>query len=472
MKKIIVWFRQDLRLYDNPALFNAILEGACVIPLYILDKRSHRIVHGAQTWWLHQSLEALQKQLLKQHCQLLLKQGDTKAILHHLINEYKIDAVFWNRCYEPLAIVEDSKIKQFLQELGIEVKSFNSALLTEPWEIKNHHDSYYKVFTHYWKNVCKEKIIRNPLPVSRIQHTVKLNGESLGDFNLLPKPLDWSLPFQSYWKAGEKEALHKLNKFVETHLKNYANKRNYLSTQTTSHLSAHLHFGEISPVSIWHVIKQKEGEEPGFCTGAQCYLSELGWREFAYYLMYYFRDLDHKNYRDKFNQFPWENNEIFLQAWQKGKTGYPIVDAAMRELWHTGYMHNRARMIVASFLTKHLLIDWQKGAAWFLDTLVDADLAVNSMNWQWAFGSGVDAAPFFRIFNPVLQGEKFDKNGSYVRRWLPELSRLPDKLIHKPWTANRTELETAKVTLGNNYPFPLVDHAFARQRALMLFKNL
>lgn len=471
-KKIIVWLRRDLRLLNNPALYYASQQSDDIIPLFILDKIMYENTGSAQRWWLYHSLSNLQERLQAKEIKLLLKRDDPTKLLLGLVKELNVEAIYWNRRYEPWAIEQDKKVKQSLHEAGIEVKSFKGYLLFEPWEIKNKQGEFFKVFTPFWKNCIFQGISQISLPEAKLKQTTFFEGEKLDDWHLLPKHPDWTGGIQQRWQPGELHALKRLETFLEDHLINYSIARDVPSIRGTSFLSPHLHFGEISPLQIWHAISQAKAQQVKFNLVGERYLSELGWREFSYHLLYHVPNMLNENFQSKFNNFAWENNSSNLLAWQKGKTGYPIVDAGMRELWQTGYMHNRVRMIVASFLTKHLLIDWRLGAAWFLDTLVDADWAVNAMNWQWVNGSGVDASPYYRIFNPITQGEKFDPEGIYVRQWVSELNHLSNRHIHKPWQLDKLSLQQANIELGKTYPLPLVDHNNARARALSNYKLL
>lgn len=467
LKTAIVWFRQDLRLEDNPALFEACSKFTNVIPVYILDdKNSH--LGAAQAWWLHHSLTALNNSLKdKLELTLILKKGQPLEILLEIINEITIDAIYWNRGYEPLRIETDKIIKSALKEKNIEVLSFKANLYNEPWTILNKNSTFFKVFTPYWKS-CRQNLKSTPTKIITTKPlAVKIASENLNTWNLLPK-LNWADKFPDFWTPGEIGAQKKLQIFIEDNLQGYSSKRDIPECQATSLLSAHLHFGEISPNYILRAIESAMLSPTCDLASAERFLSELGWREFSYYLLYHFPSLPHKNFKSEFDNFPWHNDEILLKKWQKGITGFPIVDAGMRELWATGYMHNRVRMIVASFLTKGLFIDWRLGAAWFLDTLVDADLANNSASWQWVAGCGVDAAPYFRIFNPVLQSQKFDPQGVYIRRWVPELTSLNNKEIHAPWEAINSESIYNRI----NYPKPIIDNRVTRATALDYYKQL
>lgn len=462
----LVWFRQDLRLSDNPAFIEACSQYRVVIPLYIYDEKIS-LLGEAQSWWLHHSLSSLSCSLKQKGLNLLLRKGEPLEIILDLLKTIPVSAVFWNRCYEPKAIARDKKIKATLLEQGIEVQSSNGSLLHEPWTIKNKNGDYFKVFTPYWKH-CKQILdIPPPIPLTSQPSGLELQSDELNAWALLPK-LNWASRFSDYWTPGEDGAQHKLHEFIEYHLHAYKKNRDYPIKNATSRLSPHLHFGEISPSIIVRAIELAKLDPNCDIASAEHFLSELGWREFSVYLLYHFPELANKNFKVEFDAFPWHNEKQLLTCWQKGLTGYPIIDAGMRELWATGYMHNRVRMIVASFLTKGLMIDWRLGAEWFLDTLVDADLANNSASWQWVAGCGVDAAPYFRIFNPVLQSQKFDPDGSYIRQWVPELSLLDSESIHAPW-----ESAHAKQFYANsNYPKPVINHKAARAQALSYYQQL
>lgn len=468
---IIVWFRQDLRLQDNPALIAAHETGKPIIPIYILDDQNSGEwkMGAASRWWLHESLIALNKSFQGKFC---FAKDCAQAILAKVIQEAGADTVYWNRCYEPWRIQRDTQIKETLRNQHITAKSFNGSLLFEPHTTLKKDGTPYKVFTPFYKKGCMgkgiEPTIPKPVPEGLKLHQYKLS--TLDDLELLPA-IPWHKMLNEHWLPGEKSAQERLSEFLENGLKDYKEGRNFPIRTNVSRLSPHLHFGEISPNQVWHEAKLKMTIDCCEVDGEH-FLSELAWREFSNNLLFYFPDIPRKNLQQKFDQFPWRNDDEALQRWQKGQTGYPIVDAGMRELWQTGYMHNRVRMIVGSFLVKNLLLHWHHGEDWFWDTLVDADLANNSASWQWIAGCGADAAPYFRIFNPVTQGQKFDPDGSYVRRYIPEISALPDKYIHNPWEAKDDILVQANVTLGKNYPEPIVDLKFSRERALQAFKAL
>ncbi len=474
MNPIIVWLRQDLRLEDNPALFYAAQESV-VIPVYILDTSPPKQwqLGGAQRWWLHYSLINLQKQFAKHHLQLILRRGDPKKILLDLVEKTQAKAVYWNRCYEPHAIARDAKIKTFLKQYKIDNEIYNASLLFDPWEIKNQQGEYFKVFTAFWKNCLKQAKPKSLLKIPKLNpYSHHLTSDKLNSWDLLPQQPNWAKAFNSIWQPGSNGAQKRLISFLKNGLRGYANNRDVPAIDGTSRLSPHLHFGEIGPRQIWHAVQQELTHRNNISADSERFLAELGWREFPYYLLYHFPNLPDKPFQTKFANFTWHNNKKLLRAWQRGETGYPLIDAGMRQLWRIGWMHNRVRMIVASFLTKDLLIPWQQGEVWFWDTLVDADLANNSAGWQWVAGSGADAAPYFRIFNPILQSKKFDPEGNYIRQWIPEFKNLPNKYIHEPWTAPKEILKQAKVKLGGNYPYTIINHEFARDRALTEFKKL
>ena len=462
--KSIVWFRQDLRLADNPALVYAAMRGA-VVPVYILDESAGphtRLLGAASRWWLHHSLAALAKSLGG----LVLAQGDPRKLIPEIARKTDAAGVFWNRCYEPHAIARDSKLKDQLSSDGFDVASFNASLLFEPWTVQTKDGSPYKVYSPFWR-ACQRLTVDAPqaAPKMDVAKTTGL-GVSLKTLDLLPTKPNWAKGFEGVWEPGETGAQARLKAFLDDGIDGYAELRNRPDLPHVSRLSPHLRFGELSPRQIWAACTARAEDDGSLRKDIEKFLAELGWREFSYHLLYHFPRLPDENWRRAFDAYPWANSARHLKAWRRGATGYPIVDAGMRELWTTGYMHNRVRMIVASFLIKHLRIDWRKGEAWFWDTLVDADLANNAASWQWVAGSGADAAPYFRIFNPMEQGRKFDPDGVYVRRWCPELSRLPDAHLHAPFEAPGEVLQAAGVELGATYPEPIVEHRAAREAAL------
>jgi deoxyribodipyrimidine photo-lyase len=454
MKPVIVWFRQDLRLSDNPALAFAAKSGCPLICLYVLDDETPGDWKwgGASRWWLHHSLAALDKAL---DGKLVLRRGDAQKQMLALVKETGAGTLVWNRCYEPFAVARDKTLKAELSKHDVEVQSFNGSLLHEPWEIKTGAGTPFRVFTPFW-NAMRVKDVATPLPAPRnLSFHRGVKSEKLKEWKLLPTKPDWAKGFD--WTPGEASAHRALYDFIDD-VARYKTARDIPGTDGTSRLSPHLHWGEISPRQIWHAVRARAHGE-----GAETYLKELGWREFCHQLLFHNPHLPEQPLDKRFAAFEWRRSEKDFHAWTRGQSGIPIVDAGMRQLWQTGWMHNRVRMIVASLLIKHLGIAWQRGEAWFWDTLVDANLANNAANWQWVAGCGADAAPFFRIFNPVLQGEKFDPEGGYVRHWVPELKDMPDKYVHRPWDAPEPP---------PHYPKPIVDLGQGRDRALKAFRAL
>lgn len=470
----IVWFREDLRLSDNPALHAAVSSGRPLVLLYILDEQTKglRPLGGASKWWLDKSLRALVADIKQAGGQLTLRSGQSVDVLDTVIEETGAEAIFWNRRYDQPERDLDAAIKQDLTLRDLEVSSYNARLLNEPWQVETNAGGYYKVFTPYWRAARNNFVARDTYGRHKKLSGLKLESESLDDWGLHPSNPDWSTGFDD-WTPGEDGAIARLTDFLDGPIDGYKEDRNRPDLdRSTSGLSPHLRFGEIGPLQIWRAVHA--GMEAGTIPekDGHNFLSEIGWREFSHTLLFYNPDLASENYNDSFEFMPWRKDKKAFDAWTKGQTGYPMVDAGMRQLWQTGWMHNRVRMIVASFLTKHLLLPWQQGEAWFWDTLVDADPANNAASWQWTAGSGADAAPYFRVFNPISQGSKFDETGAYVRRFCPELKDLPDKYLHAPWEASEEILTKAGIQLGKTYPKPIVDHSGARQRALDAYDTL
>lgn len=474
-KPSLVWFRNDLRLADNPALHAAREHGSPILCIYVLETdEGLRALGGASRWWLHHSLDALDGDLRHIGGRLELFHGAARTIVPELAAY--AGALFFNRRYGGAAGELDATIEAAAEKAGCRVHVFNGRLLNEPWEVKTKTGGSYGVYTPYWKAARAKLDLDDPLPKPR-----KLDGArypagapdrvGLKDLDLLPTKPDWAQGLRESWTPGEAGAWERLRAFLKTHLADYAEERNRLASQGTSHLSPHLRFGEISPRQIFAEVSKAESATSR--EGAETFRAELGWREFDYHVMHHHPDVATKNLHGNFDRMPWRTASAReLRAWQEGRTGFPVVDAGMRQLWRTGYMHNRVRMIAGSFLVKDLLFDWRVGEEWFWDTLCDADPANNTMNWQWVAGSGADAAPFFRVFNPVTQGEKFDPDGDYVRRWVPELAKLEGKAIHAPWTLSEDVLAKAGVELGKTYPAPMLDHKAARERALKAYEKV
>ena len=466
-KPIIVWLRRDLRLADNPALHRAAESGKPVIALYIYETDLSRKAGGASDWWLHHSLTSLQTDLSKAGLALHIRKGNASEEIETLINASGADHIVWNRRYKKHDRDRDADIKSKLKEDGLSVETFRANLLSEPWEVETKSGSgYYKVFTPYWRAAKSQLEIAQPIapPKSINPFETVAGGLKIEDLELLPTQPDWGRKMSPFWEPGETGAAQSLDEFIDGPVEDYPDARDRPDQDGTSRLSPHLAFGEISPRQIWEACRNDLNR-------ANKFLAEIGWREFSYVLLFHNHNLETENFKSDFDNFEWDENEKGLRAWQRGQTGYPFVDAGMRQLWDTGWQHNRVRMVTASFLIKHLLIDWREGEKWFHDTLVDYDPASNAAGWQWVAGSGADASPYFRIFNPFTQGEKFDPNGDYVRKFVPELSKMPKKFIHRPWEAPAHILAQAGVKLGENYPKPIVDHKEARERALTAYKK-
>lgn len=462
---VIVWFRRDLRLSDNPALADAIARGEPVVPVYVLD--SDTLIGGASRWWLHGSLEALSRDLACLGAPLVLRRGPAMQVIPTLAQEVNARAIVWNRCYEPDTVMRDTHLKAALSAKGLDVKTFNASLLAEPWEINTQAGEPYKVFTPFWRALQAHRPLAVPLrSPDAIRTGDAVSSDDLASWDLRPPKPGWADGLNAVWSPGERSAARRLSDFLNDSAATYEELRDNPARDATSHLSPHLHFGEISPCQIWRTADICANASPASARGISAFQRQLGWREFSIHLLYHWPEIANRAWKPEYENFPWKDDGAHLLAWRRGRTGYPIVDAGMRELWRTGIMHNRVRMIAASFLVKDLLVDWRRGAEWFENTLVDADLANNRGGWQWVAGSGADASPFFRIFNPVTQGEKFDPDGEYVRAHVPELRQLDKRFIHKPWEAPASSLAAAGIELGKTYPVPIVAHAAARLRAL------
>jgi deoxyribodipyrimidine photo-lyase len=473
----ILWFRQDLRLADNPALAAAIAAGAAIVPVYIFspDEEKPWPPGGASRWWLHHSLSRLDEDLRRCGSRLCLRvAADSLAELLALARDCGATRVLWNRRYEPAIMARDQRIKQALRTAGIEAESFNGALLHEPWTVKSQAGGPFQVFSAFWRHCLTLPDPQPPVPApQRVTAPAAWpKAGRLDEFALLPR-LPWTQGMHAAWTPGSAAAHALLAGFLSESFDDYGALRDRPDLPGTSRLSPYLHFGEIGPREIWHATRraaQRLGRHSTWRTSQ--FLTELGWREFAHHLLYHYPHTPLTPLRENYARFPWKPSAAALRAWQKGATGYPLVDAGMRQLWQTGWMHNRVRMVAASFLVKDLLQPWTDGAHWFWDTLVDADLASNTLGWQWVAGCGADAAPYFRIFNPTTQATRFDSQGTYVRAWVPELAGLPSEWIHQPWAAPPQILRDCGVRLGTNYPLPLVDHGKARAAALEALATL
>ena len=459
-----------------PGLRAAVASDRPLIACYILDDLAagEAAMGGASRWWLHHSIEALAAELKALGGTLVLRRGDTLRELSRLLQETGADCVHCSRLYEPWANTQEERLNESLESSGASIKRFPGSLLFEPDQVKNQSGAPFKVFTPFWRHCRFSQPPSFPAAAPRDVRWYKgnLESEALASWGLKPESPDWARHWPELWRPGSAGAEQRLRDFLAGPVMDYSEGRNHPAREACSRLSPHLHFGEISPRAVWHAARNLSDSKPDSAEQVDKFLSELGWREFSHHLLYHFPTIDREPFKPQFRDFPWLGNEQALRAWQRGQTGYPIVDAGMRELWQTGYMHNRIRMVTASFLSKHLLVHWRAGARWFRDTLVDADLVNNSCGWQWVAGSGADASPYFRIFNPVIQGEKFDEHGDYIRRWVPELAMLPDRYLNKPWEAPAAVLEAAGVSLGKNYPQPVVDHKSARESALAAYAAL
>ncbi len=473
----IVLFQNDLRLADNPALSAAAHREKPLICLYVWNKKAtgYHMPGAASRWWIYHSLQSLSDHLQTAGNDLTIRFGKTMEVLSGLLRNFPKAHVFWNQSCEPMGQEIERNLLTFLETEKIEGRGFHGNTLVDPATILTQSHTPYRVFTPFWNRLHNTLSFSPPLPAPRTlppQPSVPPKSLPLDSLKLLPK-IDWAEGIRQSWTPGETGAQTALRKFLQNPAKFYAMDRDRPDLPHTSRMSPHLHFGEMSPRRLWHSIQHAKQKNHNIQArkSYDAYLRQIAWREFSQYLLRHFPQTVHEPLYSTYQTFPWHNNARSLRAWEKGLTGFPIVDAGMRELWHTGWMHNRVRMITASFLTKDLLLPWQKGAKWFWDTLVDADLANNTMGWQWVAGCGADASPFFRIFNPITQGKKFDPDGHYVRKWVPELAALPSSFIHQPWAVPPLLLAKANVTLGETYPQPIIDHTVARNRALLAYRK-
>lgn len=469
MRTALVLFRRDLRLADQPALFAACSNHDAVLPVYVHapQEESPWSPGAASCWWLHQSLCALQQRLALQDAKLHLATGDSLTVLRGLIAEIGATAIYSTRQYEPAAVTRDSVLMAALRRDGIAVHSYPGSLWFEPWQLSTTDGHPYRVFTPFWRKLRGRLQLESPLPEAKARNWLRLpNSLPLDALALRPR-IPWDSGIAEAWNPGETGARELLEIFADDALVNYANGRNLPAHHGTSRLSPHLHFGEITPRQIFNTLRKDEpGRDGRRHVDLEPFLRELGWREFAHHLIYHFRETTDACFDSRFNRFPWSKDDPkLLTRWQHGHTGVPLVDAGMRELWHTGWMHNRVRMVAASFLTKNLRLHWHHGARWFWDTLVDADLANNTLGWQWVAGCGADAAPYFRIFNPYSQAARFDPGGHYLKRWLPELATVPERLLLEPWRD-----PAALAACG--YPPPMVDTAETRRAALEAWRDM
>lgn len=457
----IAWLRNDLRVADNPALSAAVRSGDTALAVYIHETtQGVRSTGAAARWWLHQSLVILGEDLAERGIELVVLAGNAAKLLPALVADRSATSVFWNRRYAPGEREADAAIKERLKQDGVTAESFAANLLVEPWDIATGQGKPYSVFTPFWKTL-RDMPITAPMRRPDAGESVRA-GKVDADYRA-PK---WSDKLAPHWSIGEAAAQHRLTDFLDDQLEHYAEGRDFPGKTATSLLSPHLRFGEISARQVWHAAQAVAHADHRQQAAVDKFLSELAWRDFSYHQLYHRADIATVPMQPKYTDMDWRQSKAELAAWQQGRTGLPVVDAGMRELWETGYMQNRVRMLVASLLAKNLLIDWRLGEQWFWDCLVDADVANNPASWQWVAGSGLDASPYFRIFNPVVQGERFDAAGDYVRRWVPELARLPDAWLHEPSTAPADVLAKAGVTIGRDYPMPIVDLKASRARAL------
>jgi len=472
----IVWFRDDLRLQDHPALDAASGRGGKILCVYVLDRSgTTRAQGGASLWFLHGALGSLRQTLKKHGGDCLILEGDPAEILPALAKETKTDILYCHHRYQKEANAQDDAVSQALEKVGCDMKRLHGTVLRQPESVVTKSGTPYKIFSAWWKGFKKLGAPPSPIPVPSglsflplsFTHGKKTKFAPCDiDKALLPTKPDWASKMGEYWDHGEEAAHEALDDFASGPLAHYDTGRNDMAAEESSRLSPYLRHGVLSPRQIWHHCKNK-----GEPADRETFLSELGWRDFSWYTLFHNPELPQRNLKKQFDSLDWRKSRKDLQAWQKGKTGIPVVDAGMRQLWETGWMHNRARMIVASFLAKHLLIDWRQGEAWFWDTLIDADPASNAVNWQWVAGTGIEASPFFRIFNPLRQSDKFDPKGDYIRRWVPELARLPDDAIAAPWQADKDVLERAGIRLGRDYPEPIISLDEGRDRAMTAYRK-
>ena len=463
-----IWcVRRDLRLDDNPALLEAARADAMLaVFVHAPEEEGPWPPGGAQRWWLHRSLASLAASLAARGSRLVVLRGESAQVLSDLARATGASSVVWSRRFEPAARRQESRVEAALESIGVRWHAYLSNHLTDPEEIATQTGNPYQVYTPFARNVRARPAPGRPraAPVTLPPADGAPAGLAIDDLGLEPT-IDWAEGLRATWSPGEAGAQAHLARFTAGPIAAYPEGRDLPAIEGTSRLSPHLAFGEIGIRRVWHAASA--GSPAGSpAESIDKFHAELLWREFATHVLFHFGHTDLAPLRPEYARFPWRDDRAALEAWRRGRTGYPLVDAGMRELWRTGWMHNRVRMVVASFLVKHLLLPWQEGAKWFWETLVDADLASNSLGWQWAAGSGADAAPYFRIFNPTSQAAKFDADAAYIRRWVPELAGLDPKSAREPADAAPFLLLAADVRLGENYPRPVVAHAMARERAL------
>ncbi len=464
------WFRQDLRLNNNPSLEVLSDKVDLIIPIYIIDPKQR--IGSVSKWWLEQSLKSLNEAIEKQNGKLNIFEGNPLDIISSLVLNETIQFFSWNRLYDLYSINRDKKVKSFLKSNDVDCETFNGYLLNEPWNIKNKSGTFFKVFTPYWRH-CTENIkninLKKQAQIVKFSNSKLKNSKKIQDLNLTNKKMRWTNKISKNWLPGENNAQIQLNEFISNKANNYSIGRDRPDQNLTSKLSPYLHFGEISPREVYNKVSLSKKIR---FQNKEKFLAEIGWRDFSYNLLFHYPNMTKRPIQDKFNKFPWLKDNINLKKWKTGYTGIPIVDAGMRQLYETGWMHNRVRMIVGSFLTKNLLLHWKLGEEWFFDTLVDADIGSNSAGWQWISGCGADASPYFRIFNPILQGQKFDPNGAYVKKYIPELKSVLNKFIHNPWEMSDENQKSSGCIIGKDYPSPIVDLKETRNRALSAFKTI
>jgi deoxyribodipyrimidine photo-lyase len=468
-KKAIVWIREDLRIENHPSLSYASQNHEIVSALYIYNDKYFDKKREAQKWWLSKSLNSFKKDLLKFNITLEILSGDEVEIFSRIKKKDDI-SVYWNKVYEPDAISRGKKIRDIFIKNEITYKYFKGNILVEFQDVTKSDGTPFKVFTPFWKNAEQKYLEKIPSKISKIKKLKKkynLLGVSINPEDILPKK-NWYNKFEKYWDPSENEAKKYLQDFIKSKITDYGDMRDIPSVEGTSKLSPYLKFGQIHVETIWNKCNEIKNKS----TGYRKYINELGWREFSHSLINNFPEMLKGNLRKDFDNFPWVKNEKFLKKWKQGMTGYPIIDAGMRELYETGWMHNRVRMVVASFLVKHLRIHWMEGEKHFKNCLIDYNEASNVAQWQWVAGCGADAAPYFRIFNPILQGEKFDREGIYTKKWVPEIQNMPNEFLYKPWELEKKYQEQIKVIIGKDYPLPIVEHATARDAALAAFQSI